>query len=89
MDIINEMLLKQIFTIKDLSKVLCKKSQTIRKWEKKGIISKCNNYSENGWRQYNRQEFANVLEEIINYPWERSTIYNIGQIQYLINLLKM
>lgn len=88
MDVINEMLLKNIFTIKDLSKILDKKSQTIRKWEKKGIIPKCGNYSDNGWRQYNRQEFASVLEEVINYPWERNTIYNIGQIQYLVNLLK-
>lgn len=88
MDIINEMLLKQTFTIKDLSKILDKKSQTIRKWEQKGIISKCNHYSDNGWRQYNRLEFAGVLEEIINYPWERNAIYNIGQIQYLVNLLK-
>lgn len=85
---IEEILVKQVFTIKDLSKVLDKKSQTIRKWEQKGIISKCGNYSNNGWRQYNRNEFADVLEEIINYSWERNTIYNIGQIQYLINLLR-
>lgn len=88
MEVINEMLMKSVFTIKDLSKVLDKQSQTIRKWERKGIISKCGHYADNGWRQYNRQEFADVLEEIINYPWERNTIYNIGKIQYLVNLLK-
>lgn len=85
---IEELLLKEFFTIKDLSNILDKKSQTIRKWEQKGIITKCTNYSENGWRQYNKQEFADTLEEIINYPWERNTIYNIGQVQYLINLLR-
>lgn len=85
---IEELSVKKIFTIQDLSKVLGKKTQTIRKWEIKGIIPKCKTYSSNGWREYNREEFANILETIVNYPWQRNTISNIGYVQYLINLLK-
>lgn len=86
-DIVNELSVKQIFTIKDLSIILDKQSQTIRKWERKGIISKFNNYGSNGWREYNREQFAKILEDVLNYPWERNTIYNRGYIQYLINTL--
>lgn len=87
--IISELSLRRIFTIKELSLVLGKKTQTIRKWEQKGIIPKCKNYSSNGWREYSKNEFADILEIIINYPWERKTIHNIGYIQYLINILRM
>lgn len=87
--IVNRLMFKQIYTIKDLALILNKKTQTIRKWENKGIISKCKNYSDNGWREYSRIEFANILEEIINYPWERNNLRHIGYIQYLINTLKM
>jgi DNA-binding transcriptional MerR regulator len=85
---IDTLLAKELFTIKDLAYILDKQTQTIRKWEKKGVISKCGNYGSNGWRQYNRLEFANILEEILNYPWERNTIFNAGQIQLVINYLK-
>lgn len=87
--IIEELSLKNMFNIKDLSLVLGKQTQTIRKWEQKGIIPKCKSYGNNGWREYTRQEFANILETVINYPWERNSIYNIGYIQYLINILRM
>ncbi len=86
---IEQLLVKKVFTIKDLAFILGKQTQTIRKWEQKGIISKCANYSDNGWRQYNRQEFADKLEEVLNYKWERNTVFNPGQIQSVINYLRM
>jgi hypothetical protein len=85
---IDVLLAKEIFTIKDLAFILDKQTQTIRKWEKKGIITKCNNYGTNGWREYNRLEFANILEQVLNYPWERNTIFNAGQVKLVINYLK-
>lgn len=85
---IEEIVIKEIFTIKDIARILGKKTQTIRKWEHKGIISKCSNYGSNGWRQYDREEFANILEQILDYPWRRNVIYNPGQIQLIINYLK-
>lgn len=85
---IDELLAKKIYTIKDLAFIFGKQTQTIRKWERKGIVSKCNNYGNNGWRQYNCLEFAKVLEEVLNYPWERKTIFNSGQIQSVINYLR-
>lgn len=85
---IDEILIKQVFNIKDLAYILNKKPQTIRKWETKGIIPKCNNYGNNGWREYTRKELANILETILNYPWKRLTIYNPGQVQKIIFYLK-
>ena len=78
---IDPIIVKEYFSIKDLAKVVNKQSQTIRKWEKKGVISKCKNYGDNGWRQYNRQEFADVLDEILNYPWKRNCLINRLQIR--------
>ena len=85
---IDPIVTKEIFTIKDLSYVFHKQSQTIRKWEQKGIIPKCSTYGDNGWRQYNKQEFADVLEHAINYKWQRKTIINPGQIRLMINYLR-
>lgn len=86
-NLINVLSLKKIFTIKDLCNITNKKSVTIRKWEKKGIINKYN-HGANGWRQYTVDEFIDTLERILNYPWQRNTIYNKGQIQLLVNNLK-
>jgi len=86
---IDELLSKKTYTIKDLAFIFGKQTQTIRKWEQKGIISKCNNYGDNGWRQYTRLEFARKLEEVLNYSWERKTIFNIGQVQLVINHLRL
>lgn len=85
---IDEILAKKIFTVKDLAFVIGKKTQTIRKWEKKGIIPKCKNYGSNGWREYDCEEFANILETILDYPWKRDIIYNPGQLQLIINYLR-
>lgn len=85
---IDEILIKKVFTIQDLSFILGKQSQTIRKWEQKGIIPKCKKYNNAGWREYNRNEFANILEIILNHNWKRNIIYNPGKVQIIINYLR-
>jgi DNA-binding transcriptional MerR regulator len=51
---------KEYFNIKDLAKIVKKETQTIRSWEAKGIIQKPQNRSDNGWREYSRNESATV-----------------------------
>ena len=77
---------KNEYDIKDLRTLLNRQAQSIRKWERKGIIPTARK-GPNGYRIYNRKEFAYTLECILDHDWERDIFYNAGQIQVLIMLL--
>ena len=85
---------KEFYTIKDICKVTNKKADTIRSWERKGIIKKPKEtmYSVGlynaGWRKYSREEFIQALEDILNYHWQRNTIHNRTEIEIYIQYLK-
>lgn len=86
--LIKEMLSKDQYNIKDIAKIFKKKTHTIRSWERKGIIEKPNKEGQYKWRYYTRYEFCSVLEDVLDYEWERETFFNAGQIQSLISILR-
>lgn len=85
---------KKFYTIKDICEVTKKKSDTIRSWERKGIIKKPSEtiykvgFCNAGWRKYSREEFVQVLQDILDYKWERDTIKNRTEIEVYIQYLK-
>jgi DNA-binding transcriptional MerR regulator len=84
----DELLNKNSFNIRDLATIVKKETQTIRSWETKGIIPKPSLKSENGWREYTKEDLANTLEAILNYSWQRKVIKNESEIQYIIDYLR-
>jgi Predicted transcriptional regulators len=88
MSSLDKILQKEYFNIQDLAEITKRKTQTIRSWEKKGIIPSADQRSENNWRLYSKQCMIDVLEKIMNYPWERQVIKNQAEVQYVIDTLK-
>lgn len=81
---------KEFFDIRDLATIVKKETQTIRSWEKKNIISKPEQKSIHGqkeWRKYSKEDLANTLQTILDYPWERKIIKNEKEIEYIIDFL--
>lgn len=87
MTTLENILIKEVFNIQDLAEVTKRKTQTIRSWEKKGIIKDADMRNENNWRQYSKQRFVEVLQQILNHPWERQVIKNTAEVEYVINEL--
>lgn len=85
---------KEFYTIKDLCKVTGRKAETIRSWERKGIIKKPEEtiysvgFSGAGWRKYNREVFVQTLQDILDYDWKNNVIKNLEEIQMCIDYLK-
>ena len=79
---------RDTFNIKDLAKIINRETQTIRVWEKKGIISEADMRGENNWRLYSKNRLIEVLEQIINYDWKRQVIKNTVEVYHLIEELK-
>lgn len=88
MNKLDEILQKSTFNIQDLAFITQRKTQTIRSWEKKGIIKSADSRGENKWRQYSVERTIDILESLINYPWERQVIKNVDEVQYVIDTLK-
>ncbi len=86
--LVEEMLDKEKYTIRDVAKVFRKKTHTVRSWERKGIIEKPYKEGQYKWRYYTRYEFCSLLEDVLDYDWEREPFYNGGQIQTLIFILR-
>lgn len=84
---LEKILSKEVFNIQDLAEVTKRKTQTIRSWEKKGIIKEADMRNENNWRQYSKERFVEILQQILNYPWERQVIKNVAEVQYVIDVL--
>lgn len=87
---IEELLRKSAFNIKDLSKIVKKETQTIRSWEAKGIIDRPARKTDDKheWREYTREDLAQALENIVNYDWKRKVIKNKSEIEYIIDFLR-
>ena len=86
-----KMLKKEYFDIRDLANIVNKETQTIRMWEKKNIIPKANRMSTHGekqWREYSKEDLANILEKILIHPWERKIIKNQNEIKFIIDYLR-
>lgn len=83
-----ELLQKEYFNIKDLAKIVNKETQTVRSWEKKGIIPKPENKYDNGWRMYSKEDLATALENILQYNWQRKVIKNESEIKFVISYLQ-
>ena len=77
------------FVAKDVCKALNKSPLTIRKWEREGIIKPPSLRDSRNWRVYSRSEFADLLEDVLDYPWKNNVFDNPGQIQLLIIYLRM
>lgn len=84
---LEKILSKEVFNIQDLAEVTKRKTQTIRSWEKKGIIKEADMRNKNNWRQYSKERFVEILQQILNYPWERQVIKNVAEVQYVIDVL--
>lgn len=84
---LEKILSKEVFNIQDLAEVTKRKTQTIRSWEKKGIIKEADMRNENNWRQYSKERFVEILQQILNHPWERQVIKNVAEVQYVIDVL--
>lgn len=87
MTTLDKILEKEVFNIQDLAEVTKRKTQTIRSWEKKGIIPEADQRDHNKWRQYSRECFIDVLQKILVHPWERQVIKNVAEVEYVIDLL--
>lgn len=88
MNKLEEILSKEKFNIQDLAFITKRKTQTIRSWEKKGIIPGADGKASNGWREYSKETVIKILECIINHSWERQVIKNVDEIKYVIQRLK-
>lgn len=85
---LDQLLEKELFNIQDLAEITKRKTQTIRSWEKKGIISEADQRTETNWRLYSKTRMIEILEQLLNYPWERQVIKNQAEVQYVIDTLK-
>lgn len=85
---LDQLLQKEHFNIQDLAEITKRKTQTIRSWEKKGIISQADMRTDTNWRMYSKSKMVEILEQILNYPWERQVIKNQAEVQYVIDTLK-
>lgn len=85
---LEEILSKNEFNIQDIASITQRKTQTIRSWEKKGIIPEADGRAENGWRKYSKTRVVEILEKIVNHPWERQVIKNVDEVNYIIDSLK-
>ena len=88
-DIIAELVEKEQYKVPDVCKALNKSPLTIRKWEREGIIKPPSLRDSRNWRVYSRSEFADLLEDVLDYPWKNNVFDNPGQIQLLIIYLGM
>ncbi|AEO93479.1 gp220 [Bacillus phage G] len=87
MTTLEKILSKEAFNIQDLAEVTKRKTQTIRSWEKKGIIKDADMRNSNNWRQYSKERFVEILNQILSHPWERQVIKNVAEVEYVINEL--
>lgn len=87
MSALDKVLSKEVFNIQDLAEVTKRKTQTIRSWEKKAIISEADQRDHNGWRQYSKEKFIEILQQILAHPWERQVIKNTAEVEYVIDEL--
>ncbi|MNY27554.1 hypothetical protein D3C86_1614660 [compost metagenome] len=44
--------------------------------------------NDNNWRQYSKERFTEILNQILSYPWERQVIKNIAEMEFVINELQ-
>lgn len=87
MKTLDNLLTKENFNIQDLAEITKRKTQTIRSWEKKGIIKEADQRSANKWRLYSKERLVEILVQILEYPWERQVIKNTAEVQYVIDVL--
>ena len=85
---LDQLIQKENFNIQDLAEITKRETQTIRSWEKKGIILEADMRTETNWRLYSRTRMIEILEQLINYPWKRQVIKNQAEVQYVIDALK-
>lgn len=88
MTTIDKILTKEVFNIQDLAEVTKRKTQTIRSWEKKGIIKDADMRDKNNWRAYSKSRFVEILNQILSHPWERQVIKNVAEVEFVINELQ-
>ncbi|MNB93567.1 hypothetical protein D3C75_407020 [compost metagenome] len=85
---LDQLLKKELFNIQDLAEITKRKTQTIRSWEKKGIILESDHRGSNDWRLYSKERIIEILNQILEHPWERQVIKNKAEVQYVIDVLK-
>ena len=85
---LDQLIQKENFNIQDLAEITKRETQTIRSWEKKGIILEADMRTETNWRLYSRTRMIEILEQLISYPWKRQVIKNQAEVQYVIDALK-
>ncbi len=85
---LEKLLQKKEFNIGDLADIIQRETQTVRIWEKKGIIDEADMRAKNNWRMYSPNQLIFVLEQILNYGWKRQVIKNTQEVRYFIEELK-
>lgn len=63
----NELLLKRIYTVGEVAKIVQRRSDTIRKYEKRGLIPSAQKFGDeyrgySSWRYYNEEDVYQMVE---------------------------
>ena len=83
-DEVRRILMKEVYTIQDVAKIVNKTTATVRSWEVKKITPKHKNKSDNGWNTYTRRDLEELLNALLNYKWERTVIKNEQDLEFII-----
>jgi len=81
---IEQILIKEFYTIQDIAKIVNKTTATVRSWEDKKITPVFRNHSDNGWRMYSRRDLEELLTSLLNYNWKRNVLDNINDLEFII-----
>ncbi len=85
---LDKLLKKENFSIKDIAEIIQRETQTVRMWEKKGLISESDMRASNNWRMYSRERMIIVLNQILNHNWKRQVIKNTQEVKCFIEELQ-
>ena len=88
-DEVRRILMKEVYTIQDVAKIVDKTTATVRSWEVKKITPKHKNKSDNGWKTYTRRDLEELLNALLNYKWERTVIKNEQDLEFIQQLTSL
>lgn len=81
---IRQILMKEVYTIQDVAKIVNKTTATVRSWEDKKITPSFKKHSDNGWKLYTRRDLEELLTCLLNHNWRRNVIKNVEDLEFII-----